>query len=79
MFYRTKRHYEVLAYRNPDGEPYPMEQTTRKADALRIGKAWAKLYDYVEVNAVYTNADDATDVQGTTLIWSNATEQETTK
>ena len=72
MFYRTKKHYEVLAYTNPEREPYPTEKTTRKADAVRLGKAWAKLYNYVDVNAVYVNADDENDVQGTELIWSNA-------
>lgn len=68
MFNRTRRHYEVLAYRNPDGEPYPTERTTRKADALRTARGWAKEYARVEVNAVFVSADDDNDVQGDELI-----------
>lgn len=68
MFTKTKRHYEVLAYTNPEREPYPTERTTRKADALRTARGWASRYVRVEVNAVFVSADDDNDVQGTELI-----------
>lgn len=79
MFTKTKRHYEVLAYRNPDREPYPTERTTRKADALRTARVWASRYPRVEVNAVFVSADDDTDVQGTELVaaWEDGTKTTT--
>ena len=79
MFTKTKRHYEVLAYRNPDREPYPAERTTRMADALRTAKEWANRYPRVEVNAVFVSADDANDVQGTELITAYENGERTTK
>ena len=79
MFTRTKRHYEVLAYTNPTREPWPTEKTTRKADALRIGAGWAVRFPRVEVNVVYTAADDENDIFGADLVaaWENG--KKTTK
>ena len=69
MFTKTKRTYEVFAYADTSGgQPCARETSTRKGDALRIGKAWAKRYARVEVNALYVSATDETDVQGTELL-----------
>ena len=69
MFTKTKRIYEVWAYTNAqDGEPYNRETYTRKADALKLARAWASKYGRVEVNALYGSAYDDNDVQGDELI-----------
>lgn len=79
MFTKTRRIYEVWAYTNAqDDEPYNRETSTRKADALRTAKAWASRYGRVEVNALYVNADDESDVQGDELITAYENGKKTT-
>ena len=80
MFTTTKTVYEVLAYKAAtDGEPCNRDTSTRKADALRTARGWAKLYGRVEVNALYVSADDGTDIQAAALIdaWENGTKTTT--
>lgn len=68
MFGKTRRIYEVLAYREPDREPYARETTTRKADALRAARQWASRYVRVEVNALYVAVEDETNIYSDELI-----------
>jgi len=74
MFTKTKRIYEAFAYRNAaDGKPYTRDTSTRKADALRTAKEWAKRYGRVEVNALYVDVNDENNIQGAELLeaWEN--------
>lgn len=69
MFTKTKRTYEVFAYADAsNGEPCARETSTRKVDALRTARRWAKLYARVEVNALYVSATDESDIQGDELL-----------
>ena len=79
MFTKTKRIYEVWAYRNAqDDEPYKRDTSTRKADALRTARVWASRYGRVEVNALYVDAGDDGNVQGCELITAYENGKKTT-
>lgn len=70
MFQQVFSHYEVAAYKSESDRPEQMYQFNTKRDALSRAKLLAETFDfpYVEVLAIYVNADDHTDLAGDKLI-----------
>lgn len=79
MFVKTRRIYEVLTYRDPDGEPYGRDTSTRKAEALRTAKRYAATFARVEVNALFVDENDENDILGADLLAAYENGVKTTK
>lgn len=70
MFQQVFSHYEVTAYKDEDSCPEQMYRFSTKRDSIARAELLAETFGfpYVEVLAIYVNADDHTDLWGDKLI-----------